>query len=432
MKRILFSLLGLSLAVFAATAPPTPAFANNPVRYAIDVRIDQIISVIKGDVAPADYFSPIFLEAIPAEKVKAITDDIISTYGLPLRVLSVEKAGENHATVKVEFEKAIATISINIESTTPNKVDGLHASDFALKDDSIEKVTQAFSALPGKSSFLVQSLSPDGKKSGFNFDTSMAIGSIFKLYILAELATEIEAGERKWTDMVPLTDQSFSSPKTTKLTKGAMVSLQDLATWMISVSDNGAADTLLRLLGRSKVEQKLALVGHSNPERILPFLTTVEAFALKAPANTKLRKRYLTSTEKQQRLFLTTQAKNLSYAKIDAKTFASGPVYIDTIEWFASAYDLGRILNSLRQSGSKTALDILAINPGVSAVSAEKWSYLGYKGGSEPGVMAMSFLGQTKSGEWKIISGAWNNPVKEVDEAEFSNLMSRLVNLAVP
>jgi beta-lactamase class A len=430
MKRIFFCLIGLGLVASTSVIPSTAAYANSPVRYAIDVRIDQLISAIKGEVAPADYFAPNFLEAIPAAKVKAITDDIMSKYGQPLRILSVKKASENNATVTLEFERAIATISINIEATTPNKVDGLHASDFARNDDSIEKVSQAFSALPGKSGFLVQSLKTEGMKTGLNGDSSMAIGSIFKLYILAELATEIEAGERKWTDMVPLTDLSFSSPKTTKLAKGTMVSLQDLATWMISVSDNGAADTLLHLLGRNKVEQKLALVGHSNPDRILPFLTTVEAFALKSPANTKLRKRYLAATEKQQRLFLTTQAKSLSYAKIDAKTFANGPAYIDTIEWFASPYDLARILNSLRQSGSKTALDILAINPGVSETSAGRWGYLGYKGGSEPGVMAMSYLGQTKSGEWKIISGAWNNPAKEIDEAAFVDLMGRLVNLA--
>jgi hypothetical protein len=330
----------------------------------------------------------------------------------------------------LSYEKAIATFNITLDSTAPTRVAGLVVTDVSRRDDSIEKVKQAFAALPGKSSFLVQSLNPEGAKISFNGDTSMAIGSIFKLYILAELATEIEAGERKWTDMVPLTDQSFSSPKTTKLAKGTMVSLQDLATWMISVSDNGAADTLLRLLGRSKVEQKLALVGHSNPERILPFLTTVEAFALKAPAHAKLRKRYLTATEKQQRAFLTTHAKNLNYTKIDAKTFTNGPVHIETIEWFASAHDIGRILNNIRQSGSKTALDILTINPGVSYASETKWGYLGYKGGSEPGVMAMSYLGQTKSGEWKIISGAWNNPAKEVDQAAFANLMGRLVNLA--
>jgi beta-lactamase class A len=397
----------------------------------IDHVADQLIPLLKGNTKPEDYFSPEFLAAVPAAQVTAITQKLIADYGQPIEVTAVEKKDKRSAVLTVAYEKAVATFQIATgDGANMYRVDGLLATDFALKGDSIESVTQAFSVLPGNSAFLIQSFNPGSAKLGFNTDNNLAIGSIFKLYILAELASEIEAGERKWTDMVPLTDQSFSSPKTTKLTKGSMVSLQDLATWMISVSDNGAADTLLRLMGRNKVEQKLAMVGHSNPEKILPFLTTVEAFALKSPANASLRKRFLAASEKQQRKFLSAQAKNLDYAKIDAKTFAAGPAHIDTIEWFASPYDVGRILNNLRLSGNKTALDILAINPGASDVSAAKWGYLGYKGGSEPGVMAMSYLGQTKAGEWKIISGAWNNPAKELDEAEFIALMGRLVNLA--
>src|SRR3546814_8402119 len=49
----------------------------------------------------------------------------------------------------------------------------------------------------------------------------------------------------------------------------------------LSVSDNGATDTLIHLLGRDAIEARMRAAGHSDPSRNIPFLTTVEAFALK-------------------------------------------------------------------------------------------------------------------------------------------------------
>ena len=47
---------------------------------------------------------------------------------------------------------------------------------------------------------------------------------------------------------------------------------------------------------------------------------------------------------------------------------------------------------------------------------AGRWRYLGYKGGSEPGVIAMSFLAQRQDGDWYALSASWNNPAARVDE----------------
>ncbi len=40
----------------------------------------------------------------------------------------------------------------------------------------------------------------------------------------------------------------------------------------------------------------------------------------------------------------------------------------------------------------------------------------------------MSFLAQSKASEWYAISGSWNNPAKEVDNAAFVALMTRLID----
>ena len=67
------------------------------------------------------------------------------------------------------------------------------------------------------------------------------------------------------------------------------MTLHSLATAMIAESDNSAADTLLLALGRDRVDAMVAASGHTDPARVLPLLTTAEAFALKMPDAADLR-----------------------------------------------------------------------------------------------------------------------------------------------
>ncbi|MBK9433491.1 MAG: hypothetical protein IPN50_14205 [Sphingomonadales bacterium] len=71
----------------------------------------------------------------------------------------------------------------------------------------------------------------------------------------------------------------------------------------------------------------------------------------------------------------------------------------------------------------------MAINPGMGAAPRKDWKYIGYKGGSEPGVMSMSYLLRGKNGKWYVATGSWNDTEKEVDQGKFANLMERLTAL---
>jgi len=91
--------------------------------------------------------------------------------------------------------------------------------------------------------------------------------------------------------------------------------------------------------------------------------------------------------------------------------------------------EIGRpaIIGGGRAGGD--ALPILAVNPGIAPADAKRWRYLGYKGGSEPGVIAMHFLAQARDGDWYALSASWNNPAARVDEPRFVALMTRALNL---
>ena len=70
----------------------------------------------------------------------------------------------------------------------------------------------------------------------------------------------------------------------------------------------------------------------------------------------------------------------------------------------------------LRKNEEK-ALEILAINSGVPIMKNE-FDYIGFKGGSEPGVLNFTWLLRTKKGEHYALSMGWNNPADEGVELE--------------
>ncbi len=437
MKMIWLALLTVMLAACStlnrgpqAVLPPVLlAPMLPPVDMPIERRAAQFISVFNGTTKLDTYVEDSFLVAVPPAEFARFTASIAAQQGKALNIVSTEKKSPTSALVFVQFERAIGVIDLHISEASPNKVDGLRLVKTIVSGDGFEKISAEFTALPGRAGYVVEKLNDNGRNelvAAHNAGEQFAIGSTFKLYILAELAAQINAGQRKWSDVVPLSQRSFSSTATGKWPKDSPATLQTLALQMISVSDNSAADTLLYTLGRANVERKLALIGHSAPDKMLPFLSTVEAFALKSPANAELRDRYLKSTEAQQRVIIEQERGRLGFDNVDDRTFAKGPAYIDSLEWFASPYDISKLLDHIRRARNEQMLQILAVNPGIGQ-EASNWNYAGYKGGSEPGVMSMSLLLQSKSGQWYSVSSSWNNTTSTVDEAKFVSLMTRLV-----
>jgi beta-lactamase class A len=407
---------------------PAPAASSSLPVSPLDLRIDQLVPLLNDKLPLENYFTPSFLTAIPPAQFKAIAGNFAEQHGAALKIMSVKRNGPNNAVVEVEYERAIGTVELTVEASAPHRVGGLLARGFAVKGDSFDRIKADFAALPGASGFVVHKLSGGGGETlhALNAEKQFAVGSTFKLYVLAELASQSAAGDRRWSDVVPIGVRNHSSAATQNWPLTTPVTLQTLATWMIAVSDNAATDALMRELGRERIEGKLASIGHNDPDKTLPMLTTVEAFALKS--NPALRQRFEKANEAGQRALLLGERTALSFSAIDMAQLGSGPVAIDSIEWFASPHDIVLLLDNLRRMNSQTARDIMAINSGVGPAAASKWRYLGYKGGSEPGVISMSFLAQSKPGDWYAISGSWNNRAKEVDNAVFVGLMTRLLD----
>ncbi len=428
----------MAAAMLAMLAPQAvtaqaPETASPNAQTAFDRRAAQLVDLLTGAIAFSDYFAPSFRAAIPEAQFKAINVSLIAQYGRPLSIDSATSADGRSGTILLRFEKGVATIALVVDGGAEARVTGLQLTGFTMADDSFAKVAAEIAALPGATGFLVAELDGAAIKplASAHADTQFAIGSTFKLYILDELAAQVAAGKRQWSDVVSLSHFSFSSAGTANWPVDTPVTLQTLANWMISVSDNGATDTLIHLLGREAIEARMRSAGHSDPSRNIPFLTTVEAFALKGNNFADLRPLFIRGDDAVQRKLIESNRDRLILSNVDGVSFTAGPRFIDSLEWFASPNDIARLMVDLRARQSKTLFAAMAINNGVGPAAAAGWSYLGYKGGSENGVLSMSLLGQRKSdGKWFVVTASWNNPDANVGTEDLIGRVTRLLKLA--
>jgi beta-lactamase class A len=422
LRRLVLSLaLLFAFAAPAAAADPSPEFS----RHAAD-----LIGLLDGRTEPDKLFSPAFLAQVPAAQVKSVAADLKATHGAVKKVNRIEASSATNGSVYVDYERAVLRFNMAIGAAPPHLIEGLVVVGTEVQGDSVRAVFGELTALPGEVSLAAARLEDSGP---VNFLTQkaeqpLAIGSSFKLFILAELVRSVKAGERKYSDVVALDRHSLPSGILQDWPKGAPITLHSLAALMISRSDNTATDALLQALGRDKVEAMMAAVGVKAPERNRPFLSTREAFALKMGDPAALRA-WNAADEAGRRAMLAGALAGADAATLDPARLSGQPMAIGAVEWFASPADLVRTLDWIRRSGDRTALDILAINPGLGRAAAESFDYMGFKGGSEPGVVNASFLLRNKAGRWIAVSTTWNNPAAPLDEAKFIALMGRLTAL---
>ncbi len=268
--------------------------------------------------------------------------------------------------------------------------------------------------------------------AGVHETMPLAIGSAFKLYVLGTLATAIEAGVLTWDDKLAIRDdwKSLPSGDFQNEPAGTEFTLRQFAEKMISISDNTAADHLLWRLGRENVETTTANMGIANPTANLPFLTTREIFALKLAADEATVKSYLDARGYGRLVMLAA----MDVLPIDISTVASwtGPRNIEQIEWFASVNDLANAMGWLLSKSAEATLgpvrDILGINPGIQ-FDAKTWQYAGFKGGSEPGVLTLTWFLTSVDQRSFIVSGALNDLSTAIDERTAITTLAKGINL---
>ncbi len=438
MKRSLMALAALAGTPAAAQeqpAPPAPPASAVTASAPLRARIDGLVPLLNGGGDFDGFFGAAFRAQVPRAQFDAIGTQLRAALGRALAVASVTPVTPWSAQVQLRFEQGNVNAQIAVDPNLPHLVTGLRVSGAEASETSLEGVRAALAALPGRTALSVARLDAAGPQPvvAHAAATPLAIGSAFKLVILAELVRATNAGERRWSDTVRLDGRPLPGGRYTQRPAGTAVPLQELAEAMISVSDNSATDILLWHLGRTRVEAMLAPIGwRDGAAATRPFLATLEAFKIKGIGT--LASRWRTTDEVGRRTLLAGEVAAMPASAIPSTLFQDGrPLGIETVEWFASADDLVRTLDWLRRNTEgptgATARAILSKNPGIPGAAAG-WAWVGYKGGSEPGVINMSFLLQARDGSWRSVVASWNDPAQAINDTRFMSLVARAVELA--
>lgn len=248
-------------------------------------------------------------------------------------------------------------------------------------------------------------------------DEPFAVSSSFKLTVLAALASEISDGNLEWDVVVAIRD-SLKSPGSGMMNdpQGTQYQVEELARAMIERSDNTATDHLIGLLGRPRVENTMAELWPSSHALNSPLLTTREMFELKTHDYPNLIGRYAKGNSHERRRIL---EHDLSRGPITLQSWAA-PRFAREVEWFASCNELISTLVHLRDVSTMARLgpltQILSANPGFP-FDPKSWPMVFFKGGSEPGVSASSWLVQRHDGRSFAISLVVNDDAQPINSS---------------
>jgi hypothetical protein len=205
------------------------------------------------------------------------------------------------------------------------------------------------------------------------------------------------------------------------------VSVEQTATKMISISDNTAADMLIGLVGRDRVEAQ-ARKWMADPARNEPFLTTREMLTLHYAQG--LAARYLATPKSKRAAFLASSVDPLPLTAI-AAGYSPEPRYVEQIEWFASPADVCRAFAGLQQLAKRPSLSrplpaVLSRELGTIGLARSAWPTIWFKGGSESGVLTLGWLAASREGETFVVEAMVSNP----DAALATDSITDLVALA--
>jgi beta-lactamase class A len=418
----------LLLVVMLSTSVARPMMSSAD---AVQRRLDDVCAMLSGKPLVYDtIFSEQFLRQVPAIQLTTIAQQMTRQTGPCTGIRIVERASAYQVRAEAATQQGfVIPVLLTVAAAPPYRIEGLFLRPPVKPQRTVADVVSAFRSLSGRISLTIKDLANGGVIAAVDTSAVLPMGSTFKLYVLGELLRVVRRGERRWTDVVSLDTvwRSLPSGRLHTWPHGSPLTLHTLASMMISESDNTATDALIRLLGPDMISRHQTAMGHGQAYLNRPFLTTLQAFKLKY-ADTAMARAYEVAIPSERQAIVDRLDNTISHASIQP---GAGIVFVETIEWFATTSELCRAMDWFRldaeRTGDDTALRILGINSGVPVSAA--WRHHCYKGGSEPGMINMTYLLQHASGTWYACSVTWMDGDNGVDEAKFAGLVEQAIQV---
>lgn len=407
-------------------------------------RLAWMIEALSGRIGEPEIerFDPEFVKQLPAsmpdpKSTAALRSGHTTIFGSGEAVLiSIDDGATEHAlraVLEARVTGSLYLLQLTLDPDT-GLITGLLLTPAPNSSDIPQtwgEVEAALKQLPGELSVLVASVNEIDLDPVYsvNADKRLGIGSAFKLWVLGALAELVHEGEATWDEPLAL-DFSIKTMPIGELRMQAnregmgpdpSFPLRRFADVMISVSDNPATDHLIERVGRERIIEFMSRV-HDEPSLNQPFLSTGEFFKLKRGAPDEVLQAYVEAkTPEERRAVLDSDEFQNAVISIPLamRWQQDGPIAIDSVEWFASARELGRTMLELQRLEQRRGMEPLAhalrINDGIN-LDDETWPSVAFKGGSEPGVLNLTYLAEDAAGAQWVVSLGWNNTEAMVDD----------------
>jgi hypothetical protein len=420
----------LVLAIAAVTAlatacsaspadPATPAPAAEPVVLPgspVGQQAQWLLDTVNADDAvpvqeTGERLAQVMLDAAPAEDLAGVLEQVRA--GRPWTATAHEEQGPQSVTTIASAEAGTFDMQVAVDDA--GLIEGLF---FGEPEGDREPATswreleEQAAALGGDVSLTVTRVS-DGElgervvevlPDGVRATDARPIGSIVKLYVLGALVQAVEEGRIGWDDPLTVTDdvRSLPSGELQDAPTGTVVSVREAAGKMISISDNTATDMVIEAVGREAVEAALADLGHSDPPRNVPLMTTRDLFRVGWQDDGALRAGWADGDAAERRAILDGLPGGILDIPVTAVTDV---VWTDGADWFATPDDIARAHVRLAELAATPAGEpvrgILAANPALP--DPERFDHVAFKGGSSVGTLALAYLLEDGDDAWTVV-----------------------------
>jgi len=382
----------------------------------------------KDSTGVAAMFDPGFLKQVSEAKLQEIAKFYTNEIGDFKKVETLKEGYTLHF--------ASGTVPSRLKIDANNRISSLWFGVPEKTNDSFAAINETFQKSPDRTSVCIlrypatvagetlakaadDKLQPEVVIE-LNASQPMAIGSSFKLFLLRALEDEVLAGQRTWQDIVELREdwKSFPSGILQDWHAGSRHTLETLAGLMISLSDNTATDHVFNLLGAETIRKYF-------PESCRDVLNTSQVLKMKfffpGKAADFIKADAAGKTAILREIDAITPGSIASYSSIYS---VKNPVLIDELEWHITTRKLCETIYTLRDS------KIIRINPASGLVDRADWHFVGFKGGSEPGVLNYTWvLQKNPDSPVYTVSCTANNSSKPIDNDVFNVAVTRILNL---
>lgn len=414
-------------------APPAPAAAppaalhdgqgpsaEESLRYVLDA-----VRTGEADQAKLEaWFAPQFLAQVSADEVSQALVALHQQLG---KFEVTDEGGTPPLEANAVLRGASLTLRVALvmTETTPRQIAGLlfRPASTVAPATSYDGAVELLGKLGATSQLFVAAIEKNRcvPLYAHNPGARVPVASTSKLWVLLALDEKLRADKKlTWDTKLPIREEGKSLPSGTMQNDpaGTEHTLREYATQMIAISDNTATDHLIDFIGVTGVERALSLAKHGKPALNTPYLRTRELFGLKLAASPDELAAYRKSSVAGKRKFLAEVRKRPVELEKAVKEWQA-PRALD-LEWFASGPEVCSALAVLgaRAKFSPDSELLTALGKSVAVdLDRSQWRYVGFKGGSEPGVVHLAFLLQRADGKWFAVVLAVHDDARLIDEA---------------